>query len=170
MTDKAGNTRLEDFQITVREVAVGKFELRVVNQQGETVSQLDVGQTFNLQIWVQDIRASDALGVFSAYLDVTYDATLFETVGSTPISHGTVYTNTKSGSVTTAGLVDEVGGVSNSTANLDGQARLLAQVAMRTKAAGEANFSSNQADGVGKEFLLYGINTGRVRHTVHPGR
>ena len=158
MTDKAGNTRLQDFQITVREVAVGKFELRVVNQQGETVSQLDVGQTFNLQIWVQDIRASDALGVFSAYLDVTYDATLFETVGSTPISHGTVYTNTKSGSVTTAGLVDEVGGVSNSTANLDGQARLLAQVAMRTKAAGEANFSSNQADGVGKEFLLYGIN------------
>ncbi|MFM8408612.1 MAG: Ig-like domain-containing protein, partial [Pirellulaceae bacterium] len=158
MTDKAGNTRLQDFQITVREVAVGKFELRVVNQQGATVSQLDVGQTFNLQIWVQDIRSSDALGVFSAYLDVTYDANLFETVGSAPISHGTVYTNTKSGSVTTAGLIDEVGGVSNSTANLDGEARLLAQVAMRTKAAGEANFSANQADGVGKEFLLYGIN------------
>ncbi|MFM8323783.1 MAG: Ig-like domain-containing protein, partial [Pirellulaceae bacterium] len=158
MTDKAGNTRLQDFQITVREVAVGKFELRVVNQQGATVSQLDVGETFNLQIWVQDIRSSDALGVFSAYLDVTYDANLFETVGSAPISHGTVYTNTKSGSVTTAGLIDEVGGVSNSTANLDGEARLLAQVAMRTKAAGEANFSANQADGVGKEFLLYGIN------------
>lgn len=158
MTDKAGNTRLQDFQITVREVAIGKFELRVVNQQGAAVTQLDVGQTFNLQIWVQDIRASDALGVFSAYLDVTYDASLFETVGTTPISHGTVYTNTKSGSVAVAGLVDEVGGVSNSTANLDGEARLLAQVAMRTKAAGEANFSANQADGVGKEFLLYGIN------------
>lgn len=158
MTDKAGNTRLQDFQITVREVAVGKFELRVVNQQGTSVSQLDVGQTFNLQIWVQDIRSPDALGVFSAYLDVAYDANLFETVGSTPISYGTVYTNTKSGSVTTAGLIDEVGAVSNSTANLDGEARLLAQVAMRTKAAGESNFSANQADGVGREFLLYGIN------------
>lgn len=157
ITDAAGNTRSQPNTITVSDVALGAIELDLTDLNGNVITSASVGQSFKVQVYVNDLREA-AQGVFSAFLDLIYNSTLIELDGTNPITRGTVYTNTATGDTTTAGLVNELGGVSNTTAPLGGGRKLLAEVRLKTKAVGTATFTAENADGTGAEFLVYGSN------------
>ena len=82
--------------------------LEVTDLEGNVITTADVGDQFQLNAYVQDLRGEDAGGVFGAYVDVTYDSAL-ASVGDSEIEYGTTYTNGKDGSTTTAGEIDEAG-------------------------------------------------------------
>src|SRR5206468_2901052 len=79
---------------------------------GHPISSIPVGGQFYLQALVQDVSQSEAapleLGVFAAFVDVTWNASLAAVTGG--IDHGGQYVNAASGNTATAGLIDEAGG------------------------------------------------------------
>ena len=88
--------------------------------------------------------SADPTGVFAAYLDVNYPAALVSVDG--PIVHSSVYDSGVSGSTTTSGLIDEVGGVDGIT-ELGGGLYEVFRVAMRAgNTPGEVDFTSDAAD------------------------
>ncbi len=97
---------LESRQLLAADL-VARFEFG--NAGGGAVSSLNVGQDFELRLFIQDVRAVPR-GVFQAYFDVSYPAELAAVTG--PIVHGADYSaaGTVSGDTTTPGLIDEVGG------------------------------------------------------------
>jgi len=74
---------------------------------GGQVDTLHVGDDFILSAYVRDVRGN-AAGVFQAYLDVSYPAAVASPSG--PISHGEFYNEITSGSLATAGLLNDIGG------------------------------------------------------------
>ncbi len=78
---------------------------------------------------------------------MVYNSALVEVTGTTPLNPGTVYTNTRTGSTSTVGVIEEFGGVASSTSPLGEGAKLLGEISFRTKAAGQAIFTTNQPEG-----------------------
>ncbi len=160
LTDTAGNVRTQAFTINVNEAAQGGFTLQLVDTNNAPITSVSVGQTFKVQVFVRDLRTS-ASGVFSAYTDLLFNSALVEpaATGTTSINHGEIYINATSGDTNTAGLINELGGTASSTAPLGAAQRLLAEVTMRAKAAGQITFRTESADTSGTQFLVYGLNT-----------
>ena len=86
---------------------LARFEF--TNVVGETQSSLQVGQDYQLKLYVQDNRDTPQ-GVFQAYFDVEYDASLLSTIGA--ISFGPAFSATglTFGDTSTNGLIDDAGG------------------------------------------------------------
>lgn len=156
LTDTAGNARTQTFTIGVNDVALGSIAVELVDANGSPLTSATIGQTFKARILVDDLRANPS-GVFAAYLDMAYNSALVEVQGA--INTGTVYTNARTGSLTTVGVVEEIGGVSASTSPVGSGAKFLGEITFRTKAAGQAIFTTNVPEGGGTEFLLFGRNT-----------
>lgn len=164
MTDTAGNVRVQNFTTTVNDTAQVAFRLAAVSEAGAALTSLQIGQTFKLQVYTQDVRA-DAKGVFSAYLDVLYNSDLIELVGSTPVTFQAPYTNTPTYSTTLAGVVNEMGAFANSLTELGATERLFVEITMKAKASGSAIFRSDAADDSSSDVGLYGLDT-----PINPGR
>ncbi len=145
VTDAAGNTQTQAVSVNVEAVELMKYRLQFATTNGTPTSAVANGQSFVLQVYVQDVRAAStaARGVFAAYLDVNYPQSLVEVTG--PITYGSSYPNAKLGSTTTAGLINDAGAQA-STTPLGGGEFLLFSVPMKAKAAGTANFTSDKAD------------------------
>ena len=83
--------------------------LETTDLDGAPVTQIDAGDDFLLNAYVQDTRAR-AAGVFAMYMDVTYDAELANVTGPpqfmAPYNLGT---SQFPADVSTDGLIDEVG-------------------------------------------------------------
>ena len=95
--------------VTVTGIDVVEFTLVTTDADGNEITEVQTGQTFELRAFVQDIRPDNPRGVFSAYLDVTYPTGTATPTGS--IVHSLTYGSANSGSTATPGLLDEVGGV-----------------------------------------------------------
>lgn len=167
LTDPAGNVRVQNFTTTVNDTAQVRFRLAAVSESGAALTSLQIGQTFKLQVYTQDLRA-DAQGVFSAYLDVLYNPDLIELVGSAPVTFQAPYTNTPTFSTTLSGVVNEMGAFANSLTQLGPSERLFVEITMRAKASGSAIFRSDAADDSSSDVGLYGldtpVNTGRITY------
>ena len=85
------------------------YSLQAVDDDGNMLTSVLPGQTFNLVLSVQDIRATDPTGVFSAFADIVYQADLVSVAGT--IVHSATYPSGTSGDTAVAGLIDEAGGV-----------------------------------------------------------
>ncbi len=157
LTDKAGNSRTQSFTTTIGAQATGRISLSLVDLNGNPLTSASVGQSFKVQVFVKDLRPTEN-GVFAAFLDLLYDSNIVEVTGTSPITRGTNYTIAVTGDTNTLGVINELGGVSNSNAPLGEGPKLLAEVTMRTKAVGQAAFTAEPADGNGTQFLLYGSN------------
>lgn len=62
------------------------FDVRVFNSAGVENGPITVGQTFDVQIWVDDMRAplfGEPRGVFAAYADILYNAALAQPTNTT---------------------------------------------------------------------------------------
>ncbi len=142
VSDGNGGTDTATVTVTVDGTDTVQFVLRTTDADGNEITQVQTGQSFELRVFVQDIR-DNPTGAFSAYLDVTYPATSASTVGG--IMHSTTYGAGTSGSLT-PGLLDEVGGVDGITA-LGGNEFELFRVEFQAGAVpGEVVFASDPAE------------------------
>ncbi|MCA9207520.1 MAG: hypothetical protein KDA55_04155, partial [Planctomycetales bacterium] len=117
-------------------------ELQVLDELGQPVTTLSVGQPFTVQATVDDLRDFGA-GVFSAYIDVAYDGGLAGPSG--PLAFGDWFANALEGNVEVLGLIDEAGGVADNTPG-DGEPVVLFSLPMIATAAGTIEFTANAAD------------------------
>ncbi|MBI2826467.1 MAG: hypothetical protein HYX69_17455 [Planctomycetia bacterium] len=122
-----------------------RIRLQVTDTGGNPITSIVQGQNFVLQAFVQDVRvgATDP-GVGAAYADVTFDSSLATPSGS--IVHGADYPNAPGGDTTTAGVINEAGGLQSAPGPLGANERLLFSVQMLASAAGVVTFTADQAD------------------------
>ncbi len=155
-TDPAGNSTSQTVNLTVGEPLEAELliTLVLVDADENPLTSLGVGQDFFLQIFVQDV-SNDPQGVFSAYLDVLFDALKAEATG--PIVFGSNYQLFQSGTTSTAGLINEVGAVGPLTTPTGSGVTELARIPMRAKQAGLLTFTADPADDLANHITaLYG--------------
>ena len=140
--DAAGNTSIQELELTVADPSIVEFRLEAV-KDGVPVTQLNVGDTFTLNAYVQDLRDLDQSqgprgGAFSAYMDVRYNELVAAPVGDLQIN-GSVFPSVHSGDLSTPGVIDGAGGVAGLTPlGLDEQ--LLWTLDFETTAGGQLSF------------------------------
>lgn len=132
-----------------------RFRLEVTDTSGNVITNANIGDEFQVHGYVQDLRDGDeAQGVFAAYVDVNYDSGLASVASD--IEFGSSYTNGRTGSTSTPGLLDEVGAFANASPLLSDEF-LLFSVTMEADAAGTLNFTSDGADVLpARETLFFG--------------
>lgn len=176
-TDLAGNTVNQPLSLTVAAVAPKdiKLELRIVDANGTVLNNLAVGQEFFLAAFVSDTRPDNegpTFGVFSFFTDVTYSSNVMV---NGAIQHNPTYTSAVTGTTTTVGLLDEVGGLSGTFTPLGRGEFQLFRVPMKATAAGNVTFASDPHETSGLQIGLYGqsaqtpaseINYGSTTATV----
>ncbi len=137
------------------------------DQAGQPITNVSPGETFVLSIEVQDLRPLGE-GVFAAYTDVSYDATLAQPSG--PVLATDHYPNVRAGDSLQPGRIDEVGGTSG--VRPLGQGRfVLATQALRATAPGRLSVQSDPADESPlHDVLLYGSNQPLASDLISFGR
>jgi hypothetical protein len=169
LRDASGATAQAVITIEVEEFPdLVAFRLETTDMAGLPISTVDEGGSFLVRGYVQDLRTKP-LGVFSAYLDVTYDNTSSISVDG-PITISNTYGNAQSGNASVAGFVDEVGGV-DGLSPLGGVEVLLFSVPFRAARPGSVTFAGNPADVVPLHAVeLFGesrsVPPGDQRHTT----
>lgn len=154
LTDEAGNETDELISINVIEEPLVKLSLNVVDLGGSPLTTIAAGETFKVQLIAQDLRAgTDATGVFAAYADIQFDSAVIEPIATNPIAFNSDYSNSTSGSVATAGLIDELGGFT-SASSLDGNEYVVAEVTFMAKVAGDPNLRTDAADDTPSHHVL----------------
>ncbi len=156
-TDAAGNAATQSLSITVAAPVpqLAEVALSVVNASGQPITNLQLNQDFFLVAQVRDLRANPD-GVFSFFTDVTWASNLATVTGA--IQFGSQYNSANTGSTATAGLLNEVGGVSGSISPIGGDFKELFRVPMRATAAGSLTFIADPPDLEDSEILLYTLN------------
>jgi len=124
------------------------FRLETTDAAGNPRAEFGVGETFYLNVFVEDLRTGGD-GVFSAYLDVGYYQTGMNTAGS--LEYGNQFPNVQAGNIQTPGLLDEVGAVQSPATSgqellLSGQELLLFRVAFTGTEVGQHDIVANAAD------------------------
>ena len=157
LTDAAGNLTNQPVSLTVAQPARMSLTLQVVDTTGAPITTISAGQNFKVQVFVKDMRSGDAAkGVFSAFADLLFDSNVVAPITSNPISHGTNYIIGVTGDTFTAGVIDELGGVSKETfGTLGADALLLAEVTFQAKVSGNPNLRLDAPDDTVSDILLY---------------
>lgn len=168
--DLAGNVVDQAQSITVAAVTPKdiKVELRIVDANGDVINNLAVGQEFFLAAFVSDTRPDSdgpTFGVFSFFTDVTYSSNVMV---NGAIDHGSTYTTAVTGTTTTVGLLDEVGGLAGLTP-LGRDEFQLFRVPMKATAAGNVVFTADQHETTGLQIGLYGQSTQTVPADINYG-
>lgn len=151
------------------EFSIGIFD--PINTDRE-LSSVQVGQTFNVKVFVDEINAPDTLeGVASAFLDLLYTDELVSTVDTInndnfpfDITFGELFQGSgfALGDATTPGLINDVGALqrivgSNVTPH-SGPVELFT-LTMAAVSPGAAVFAGDPADAVDAETILFGEDT-----------
>ncbi|MFM7071599.1 MAG: Ig-like domain-containing protein, partial [Planctomycetota bacterium] len=160
--DAAGNSSVQNVTVAVSEAAIVALRLAVTDANGNPLSSVRIGETFQLRGFASDIRP-EPQGIYAVYQDVVYEGTRASVTG--PINYIAPYTVAKSGATTTSGLLDELGAAS---AQLSGGADEVAlfSVPMKADLNGKITFTSDPADsGTATDILVFGLNT-----PVSPGQ
>jgi hypothetical protein len=133
-----------------------RVRLEVTDTSGNVITRANVGDAFQLRIYVQDLRTDvgNNGGVFNASFDVTYDAALADVTGA--VSVQSPYGMT-SGDTSVDGLINELTGIDGVTP-LGPSERLFAIVPMIAQARGTLNFATDPADDLGNAWIVYGNN------------
>lgn len=129
-----------------------QIRAEAVDVAGQPISTIQAGESFTLNLYVQDLR-DEPHGVYSAYTDILYYGRRVQVDGE--ISYGPNYPNGHSGDGGLIGLVDEVGAFSGLT-ELDGTEQLLARIPMTARRPGSATIRLNPADLRTSEVAVYG--------------
>ena len=155
-TDAAGNAATQPVSITVAAPVpkLAEIALSVINTSGQTLTNLNLNQDFFLVAQVRDLRSTPD-GIFSFFSDVTFNSSLANVTGA--IQFGSQYPSANTGSAS-AGLLDEVGGVSGSVSPIGGGFKELFRVPLRATAAGALTFTADPPDSENSEILLYTLN------------
>jgi large repetitive protein len=145
------------------------YQLVPTNLSGVPITEITVGQSFQLRAFVQDVRSAsptagrDTRGVFSAYADVLFPRNIVAPVVSSTnvpnlgftVSFGPLYNQVREGDIRTPGLFNEIGAVatfdtpepsaSNPQGYLDRRIPLFT-ITMTAERAGLAQFFTDPVD------------------------
>ena len=127
------------------------FRLATTDALGNVLTEVATGDHFELRVFVQEVNVVPIDGVFAAYTDVTFDASLATTTGT--VVHADPYTNFRSGDVSTPGLIDEAGGF-DGLDPLGESERLVFSVPMQATLAGELTLTADPADEIPAHSVL----------------
>jgi hypothetical protein len=150
------------------------LDIRLFNPNGSEVTTLAPGDDFVLKVFATDIR-EEPLGMYAAYLDITWDASLAVTTG--PLSHSPGFSNGKEGMVS-AGLIDDAGGFAGSARTFGATIEVFS-ILMRATGTGTLVFTADPAEptpmqdvlihgengNVDDQFILYGTATAQISGT-----
>ncbi|MEC7565167.1 MAG: hypothetical protein VX738_05730, partial [Planctomycetota bacterium] len=134
-----------------------KVQIRLVatDNSGNPITSINLNDSFQLRGLVKDLR-TDGDGVFASFADVEYSSQFASVTGQA--SYFSPYTNFKSGTTTTVGLMDEIGSMAG-LSTLGTDERLVFSVPMTATAEGTIVFTSNPADELpAHDVLVYGEN------------
>lgn len=132
-----------------------RLRLETVDAQGQVVSAIQAGETFFLNVYASDLRPAGQ-GVFSAYLDVAYDAAGLAAAGT--LEFGGSFPNVRGGNAATPGLLDELGAARTATPYGAAEA-LLTRVPLQGVSPGQFVLQANPADLLpAGQVTLYGID------------
>ncbi len=162
LLDVAGNSQAQVMAINVAETALIGVQLQVLSTTGSPLTSLTLNQEFNLRIVVEDLRVGGSGigdGVFSAYMDLVYDAAKVELVGTSPITFDSLFGNGRASDITTLGVIEEVGAFSSQTNGPGRDPQTVFTVRMRAKVGGTAFFSVNPAETAGRGFAVFRQDT-----------
>jgi large repetitive protein len=133
-----------------------KLTLRPYSLQGNPITSINVGASFELRGFVQDLRSPMNLsGVFAAYQDILYDRAMVSVPASTTNSLGfgidfstgaNGYNEGKSGDIRIPGLINEVGSFQSSLSPLGTAEFLQFKILMTATTAGVTRFTNDPAD------------------------
>jgi hypothetical protein len=117
---------------------------------GTPLTQVDVGQEFEVRVSLQDARGGIApadAGLYAAFMDVLFDADFVDVKPSTtPIVYSSFYTIFHQGVVGVPGVVNELGAVQAGFTPLGNGVIELAHMTFIAKAAGIATIQLDPAD------------------------
>lgn len=156
------------------------IDFALVDQAGNPISSVSVGQTFGVQVDVEDLRSNlESTAVFAAYLDVLYDTDLIRPVAGTPGSEfdfGVQFNEARFnedagvGTAARAGIIDEFGTLhdSDTVAGALNPDRL-ATLFFTAVAAGSATVVGSPADSFPfQDTLLFGrdqpVDVSQIRY------
>ncbi|MDA1053137.1 MAG: Ig-like domain-containing protein [Planctomycetota bacterium] len=140
--------------ITVTPTDLVRIRLAAAANDGTPIDTIGVGESFVVNAFVEDIRSAPQ-GVFAAYLDVNYNSNIASVNGA--IVYATAFSNGRSGSTATPGVIDEVGAFTQQT--LGGGEAFLFSVPFVATADGTLNLVIDAADVFpDHDTLLIGID------------
>jgi hypothetical protein len=134
-----------------------KVQMRLVatDNSGNPITEINLDETFQLRALTTDLRTNGE-GVFATFLDIDYPPQFASVTGAA--THYSPYTNFKSGTTTTAGLMDDIGSMAG-LSTLGNSEHLVFSVPMQATAEGTILFTSNPADVLpAHDVLVYGEN------------
>ncbi len=160
LTDLAGNSQTQTMSIAVGAEAKVRISLQLFDSTNtNAITSASVGQEFVVRIVLNDLRTTgdpNGDGVFSAYMDLEYDANKLEVVGTSPLTYNSLFGNGRSTPViSTPGLIDELGAFSSFNVGPGRSPQELATVRMRVKATGQANLSTNPAENASRGITIF---------------
>ena len=155
LTDAAGNTRSESFDVNVAGEPLAGIRLDLRSLDGNPVDSLAIGDEFFLDIVAEDARFAGTPGVFAAYADILFDSQLVQPVSGATIEYNDQFTLVRKGQLLT-GLIDEIGAVNSSLSATQRSEDRIATIRMEALATGTVTIRSEPADEVDSEFLIYG--------------
>lgn len=165
LQDPAGNITSQTLAIQVADTAKIAVDMSLESLTGQPLTTVAVNQEFFLKLNVQDLRLTGdgaGEGVYTAYLDLFYDPSKVELVGTNPITYDPLFGNGRTGSTATPGLIDELGAFSSLTAGPGRDPQSFVSVRMRAKSGGSVKFTMDEADEDTKVFALF-------KDTANPG-
>jgi VCBS repeat-containing protein len=118
------------------------FRLQTTDLTGTPISEIAVGSSFLLEVFVQD-TSPERNGVFAAYLDISYQTALAAVNGNLIFTE--TYPNGLSGITSVGGLIDEAGAFDGFN-RLGGDELLLLTVPLRARDGGVVTFVGSPAD------------------------
>ncbi len=154
--DQRGLTSTATVSVVVGDASANdkiKLSLKAYDLQGNAITTITVGGTFQLRGFVQDLRPQTSQsGVFAAFQDILYDSTLVSVPASTTntkgfdITYSSDYGNGKSGDIRIPGLINEVGSFQTNNNPLGLNNLLQFTITMKASATGIARFDGDPAD------------------------
>ena len=157
------------------------FRVATTDMDGNEITSIAAGESFELRVFVDDITPEPQQGVFAAYLDVEWDPSLAVVTGE-PV-YSDLYQNGRNfGVADVPGLIDEAGAF-DGLSELGGAEQLLFSIPLEASGNGELTFSTNPADilpfgdvllfelrgdAVSPERIDYGTTTLNVQGPTEP--
>lgn len=150
----------EETQVSVR--------LTFVDLAGDEIDEVRVGQEFQLLIVAYDERACNRKGVFGAPADVSFDTPHAVHIESSRLAFHSDVQWLKGGMVTEDGI-DELRGYSGFSSKNQSQFQI-ASVQLKALETGTFEVSTNPADNLFNEVLLYGLDDVIPLHRIDYGK
>jgi hypothetical protein len=137
------------------------IRLKVTDSQGNVLPEIAVGQSFYLEMWVDDLRGEESGSLLAAYADIIYSAARASVAGAAVFAAD--YPLDRSLSTATNGLLDELGAAT--TTELGSTERLLVRVPFVATSEGSLGFTANAAGSAG-----HGVRLAQFEGSLPPNR